>query len=213
MCPCAASKLYLAAESVCCPSVRTATCGCPKVPPHSRSTSWTVNRSPQQHHSAGTWLQLLPLHWEGTPKTRWGSWTGHVNHDKHLETFVLNVPQAVGSDSLALREDCAPAMLNPGICKPLLTVVSAGFRGEQALSGTVANLNTPQSEFDLRGVGHHIPTSSFTISQPQQGLLKTHTSISAQVTPIVWSIALKTHALFLIYKLPNGLEGKQKGET
>lgn len=88
--------------------------------------------------------------------------------------FRLNVPQAVGSDSLALREDCAPAMLNPGICKPLLTVVSAGFRGEQALSGTVANLNTPQSEFDLRGVGQHIPTSSFTISQPQQGFLKTY---------------------------------------
>lgn len=42
------------------------------------------------------------------------------------------------------------------------------------MSGTVANLNTPQTEFDPRGLGHHIPTSSFTISQPQQGFLKTH---------------------------------------
>lgn len=91
--PMSINALYLAAESVCCPSVRTATCGCPKVMPHSRSTSWTVNPYPQQHRSAGTWLKLQPLR---TLKTHWDSWTSPVGHDKH-------VPRDVVCDSFALR--------------------------------------------------------------------------------------------------------------
>lgn len=93
--PMSINALYLAAESVCCPSVRTATCGCPKVMPHSRSTSWTVNPYPQQHRSAGTWL------------------TSATSNSKNSLVFLngscrnvhLHVPQDVVSDSFALREE------------------------------------------------------------------------------------------------------------